>query len=129
MSLEGFPFFIDKFLKTLLSFTMSTNLSQIQYIAEQCRKAGTITYKKMFGEYGIYCNGVIFGLVCNDMLFVRIISKGKKNIREIEPRFLSQLDRTIMPFPGAIGHAGVNEETLEDVDKMNELLKAVLELC
>jgi hypothetical protein len=108
---------------------MSTNPTQIQYISEQCRKSGTITYKKMFGEYGIYCNGVIFGLVCDDRLFVRIISKGKKNIREIDEKFLSQLDRTITPFPGAISHAGVNEETLEDVDKMNELLKAVLELC
>ncbi len=30
-----------------------------------------ITTRKMFGDYGIYCDGKIFGLICNDCFFVK----------------------------------------------------------
>ena len=39
---------------------MSNNPNLVQYIAEQCAGAGKITVKKMFGDYGIYCDGAIF---------------------------------------------------------------------
>ena len=42
------------------------------YIAEQFGGAGEITYKKMFGEYGLYCGGKFFAMVCDDRLFVKI---------------------------------------------------------
>ena len=41
---------------------MASNPDFVQYIADQCAGAGEITVKKMFGDYGIYCNGVIIGL-------------------------------------------------------------------
>ena len=41
---------------------MASNTDFVQYIADQCAGAGEITVKKMFGDYGIYCDGVIFGL-------------------------------------------------------------------
>ena len=43
---------------------MACSSDFVQYIADQCGGAGEITLKKMFGEYGIYCNGKIFGLIC-----------------------------------------------------------------
>ena len=41
---------------------MASNPDFVQYIADQCAGTGEITVKKMFGDYGIYCDGVIFGL-------------------------------------------------------------------
>ena len=38
---------------------MSSRLDFVQYVADQCSGAGEITFKKMFGEYGIYCDGKI----------------------------------------------------------------------
>ena len=47
---------------------MASNPSFVQYIADQCSGAGEIITKKMFGDYGIYCDGKIFGLICDDCL-------------------------------------------------------------
>ena len=38
---------------------MASSLEFVRYAAEQMGAAGEITYKKMFGEYGIYCNGTV----------------------------------------------------------------------
>ena len=39
---------------------MASKIEFVEFIAEQLREAGEITNRKMFGEYGIYCNGKIF---------------------------------------------------------------------
>ena len=49
---------------------MASRLEYVQYVAEQLSGAGEITYKKMFGEYGLYCDGKIFANVSDDQLFV-----------------------------------------------------------
>ena len=41
---------------------MASNLDFVEYVCEQIGGAGQITYKKMFGEYGIYCNEKIIGV-------------------------------------------------------------------
>ena len=41
----------------------------IQYVLEQIGPAGDISVRKMFGEYGIYADGKIFGLICHNKLF------------------------------------------------------------
>ena len=35
---------------------MASTLEFAEYVCDQISGAGSITYKKMFGEYGIYCN-------------------------------------------------------------------------
>ena len=57
---------------------MASSLEFVQYAAEQMRDAGEITYKKMFGEYGIYCDGKIVGLICDNQLFIKITESGRK---------------------------------------------------
>ena len=49
---------------------MASNADFVQYVADQCSGAGEITTKKMFGEYGIYCDGKIFGLICDDCFYL-----------------------------------------------------------
>ena len=45
---------------------MACNPDFVQYVVDQCADAGEITARKMFGDYGIYCHGKIFGLICDD---------------------------------------------------------------
>ena len=56
---------------------MASGLEFVQYAADQLRDVGEITYRKMFGEYGLYCDGKIFALVCDDQLFVKITEAGR----------------------------------------------------
>lgn len=71
---------------------MSSRPELVQYIAEQCSDAGTITVKKMFGEYGIYCDGKIFGVICDDQLFIKITDAGKQQMPSL---------KTAPPYEGA----------------------------
>lgn len=51
---------------------MASHAEFVEYVAEQMQQAGSIRSKKMFGEYGLYCDGVFFAVICDDQLFVKI---------------------------------------------------------
>ncbi|MBR0046279.1 MAG: TfoX/Sxy family protein [Bacteroidaceae bacterium] len=65
---------------------MASNKDFVQYIAEQCADAGEILTKKMFGDYGIYCDGKIFGLICDDCFYVKPTEAGREVLREVVMR-------------------------------------------
>ncbi len=46
-------------------------------MTDQIENAGEITAKKMFGEYAIYSNGKIFGLICDNKLFIKPTNSGR----------------------------------------------------
>ena len=56
---------------------MASNVDFVQYIVDQCSGAGEIVAKKMFGDYGIYCDGKIFGLICDDRLYIKPTEAGR----------------------------------------------------
>ena len=67
---------------------MASKIEFVEFVVDQLREAGTITYKKMFGEYGIYCDGKIFALICGDQFYVKITEAGRKlcpNLEEAPP--------------------------------------------
>ncbi len=55
---------------------MASSREYMEFIAEQLSLAGSITYRKMFGEYGVYCDGVFFGSVEDDQLYIKITEDG-----------------------------------------------------
>ena len=63
---------------------MASNPEFVKYVAEQLSDAGTITYRKMFGEYGMYLGGKIFALICDNQLFIKITEAGKQLAPELE---------------------------------------------
>jgi TfoX/Sxy family transcriptional regulator of competence genes len=65
---------------------MASNKDFVQYIAEQCADAGEIVTRKMFGDYGIYCDGKIFGLICDDCFYVKPTEAGREVLREVVMR-------------------------------------------
>lgn len=56
---------------------MASNGDFVDYVAEQLREAGAIRTRKMFGEYGLYCDGVFFGVICDDQLFIKVTPQGE----------------------------------------------------
>ena len=57
---------------------MASGRQTVEYIADQLAPVGDIAFRKMFGEYGLYCYGKIFALVCDDTLFVKITEEAEK---------------------------------------------------
>jgi TfoX/Sxy family transcriptional regulator of competence genes len=52
---------------------MATTVDYIEYVCEQVRGTGAVRYKKMFGEYMVYVDDKPILLVCDDMVFVKIL--------------------------------------------------------
>lgn len=67
---------------------MASRVEFVEYAAEQLKEAGTITYRKMFGEYGIYCDGKFFALICDNQLFIKMTAAGRTacpGLEEVSP--------------------------------------------
>ena len=94
---------------------MASSNDLVQYIVDQCSDAGEIIAKKMFGDYGIYCNGKIFGLVCDDCLYVKPTERGRAVLRNVVMR---------PPYEGAKDYFLV-----EDIDNREYLSMLVCETC
>ncbi len=92
---------------------MASKIEFVRYAAEQCRNAGEITYKKMFGDYGLYCNGKIFALVCDDEFFLKITQSVKLSHPELPEK---------PPYDGA-----KNYFVIEDIDNSEQLGELVCE--
>ena len=92
---------------------MSSKIEFVEYVAEQCRGAGEITCKKMFGEYGLYCNGKIFALVCDDQFFVKITDEVKADYPDLPEQ---------PPYDGTKNYFLV--ENVDDREFLTELVTA-----
>ncbi|MCC8147695.1 MAG: TfoX/Sxy family protein [Akkermansia sp.] len=94
---------------------MASSPDVVEYICFQLRHAGDISFKKMFGEYGLYCDRKFFGLVCDNQLFVKITEPGLKMLPQQEQG---------SPYPGARPHFLVTE-----LDNEQALSSLVRETC
>lgn len=94
---------------------MASDIDFVQYIADQCSGAGKITTKKMFGDYGIYCDGKIFGLICDDRFYLKPTDAVRPMLRKEELR---------PPYDGAKDYFYI-----ADVDDRDYLSAIVRETC
>lgn len=56
---------------------MASHKAFVDYITEQLGGAGEIRAKTMFGEYGLYCDGQFFAVICEDQLFLKCTPQGE----------------------------------------------------
>lgn len=96
---------------------MATKQSTVDFMLGQISKAGEISAKKMFGEYAIYCNGMVVALVCDDQLFVKPTQAGRVFIAHpIEEH----------PYPGAKPYLLISGDLWEDYEWLTELIKITM---
>lgn len=72
---------------------MGTKQSTAGFILDQLRLLKNVSVKKMFGEYALYCDGKVVGLICDDQLYLKISEQGKAMAGD---RY-----REGIPYPGA----------------------------
>ena len=94
---------------------MASNTDFVQYIVDQCSGAGEITVRKMMGDYCIYCDGIIFGLICDNNLFIKPTYQGAAQLKEVVMR---------SPYPGAKEHFLITD--VDDRDNLVSIIKATM---
>ncbi|MES2297263.1 MAG: TfoX/Sxy family protein [Pseudomonadota bacterium] len=93
---------------------MASKQSTVDYIVDQGGAAGAVSAKKMFGEYGVYCDGKMVALVCDDQLFVKPTAAGLA--------FIGQVDEA-PPYPGAKPCYLIGGERWDDAAWLAQLLR------
>ena len=92
---------------------MASDQKFVDYVIDQIENAGEITAKKMFGEYGIYSDGKIFGLICDNKLFIKPTKSGREVIGDVVEA---------PPYKGAKPYFLI-EDKLEDREWLSELVR------
>jgi len=62
---------------------VASDLEFVEFVVDQIANAGTITYRKMFGEYALYCSGKVVALICDNKIFIKPTSGGKNFIGDV----------------------------------------------
>lgn len=91
---------------------MSTSKTTINFILEKL-KSPRFSTRAMFGEYALYADGKVVGLICDEILFVKILpaSQDLENICEKDS-----------PYPGAKPYYVITEEQLDTIQDLPEIL-------
>ena len=55
-----------------------------EFLREQLAPLGYITMRRMFGKTGVFCNGLMFGMVADDTLFFRVDDQNRAVFKEAE---------------------------------------------
>lgn len=72
----------------------------------------------MFGEYALYADGKVVALVCDNLLYVKILPASQELEGQCEPG---------VPYPGAKPHYIVEEGQLTSVANLPGILFAIAE--
>ena len=92
---------------------MASDLSFVEYVVDQLEKDCAVTYKKMFGEFGLFCDGKMFGMICDDRLFFKPTEGGCAFIEDVVEA---------PPYPGAKLSLLI-EGQIEDGEWLSELVR------
>jgi TfoX/Sxy family transcriptional regulator of competence genes len=95
---------------------MASEMNFVDFALEQIKNSGEITAKKMFGEYGIYSDGKLFGLICDNKLFIKSTNSGRKFIGNVVE---------VPPYEGA-KPSFLIEDKIEDSEWLSELVRISL---
>lgn len=96
---------------------MTSDQHLVDFIIDQVNSSWRVTYKKMFGEYGLYFDIKLFALVCDNKLFIKPTAAGKAFIGNVVEA---------SPYPGAKPNFLI-EDKLEDADWLKELIRLTVE--
>ena len=54
------------------------------FLREQLAPLGHVTMRRMFGKTGVFCDGVMFGMVTDNMLYLRVDDHNRAAFKEAE---------------------------------------------
>jgi len=92
---------------------MASDQGFVDYVLDQLDADCGVTAKKMFGEYGLFSDGRMFGMICDDRLFVKPTDGGRAHIGKVVEA---------PPYPGA-RPIFLIEAGIDDGEWLSELVR------
>lgn len=97
---------------------MATRKDTIAFVLARLGHPDRFTVRAMFGEYALYADGKVVGLVCDEQLFVKVHPASAALEAHCEK---------VPPFPGAKLYHLVTEDQLSNLSGLPALLIAMAE--
>ena len=97
---------------------MASRQQTVDFILKQIERAGVVSAKKMFGEFGIYCDGKMAALVCDDQFFVKITPAGRAMLDDTD-----ETSPEAPPYPGAKPCFLIEPDRLDDHEWLTRLVR------
>ena len=94
---------------------MATEESTIEFLLDQLGGLPDARARKMFGEYALYHQEKVVGLVCDNQLFVKITPAGKELVGEAYEEG--------SPYPGAKPSMVIGADLIEDDSRLCALFR------
>ena len=94
---------------------MGIERKTVEYLIDQMSKAGSVSAKPMFGEYGVYCDGKMVAIIGDGQLFIKPTPAG---------RTLAVGAREVPPYPGAKPYLLIDAECWDDQEWLSDLVRA-----
>ncbi|MDR1941541.1 MAG: TfoX/Sxy family protein [Endomicrobium sp.] len=92
---------------------MASDIGFVNYVVEQIKNAGLITYRKMFGEYLVYVNAKPAFLICDNTVFVKILPCVKQYLQTAQKGF---------PYKEAKEHYIADPD---DLERLSDIARAI----
>ncbi|MFA9215778.1 MAG: TfoX/Sxy family protein [Sphingomonadaceae bacterium] len=96
---------------------MASTLGTVEFLVDQMAGAGSVSAKRMFGEFGLYCDGKFFAIVADEQLFLKPTASGLA--------LLGQPDE-VPPYPGASNWYRIDGERWDERDWLSELARVTV---
>lgn len=102
---------------------MARDEAYIEYLRELLAPLGKISNKKMFGGHGIYCDGVIMGLVIDEAFYLKVDEETRQLFTDkgCEPFTYEMKSRRV-----AMSYWSVPDDAMESSEQMLPWAKLAL---
>ena len=95
---------------------MSSSRDFIDFVLDKLEEQAIFSTRAMFGEYALYANSKVVGLICNDTVYIKILPASKDLESECEKDY---------PYPGAKLYYVVTEEQLDSIPNLVQILLSI----
>ena len=95
---------------------MSTSKETVEFILDKLDDSRKFSARPMFGEYALYADEKVVGLICDDQLYVKILPASQE---------LEKLCEQDTPYPGAKPHYVIEESQFISLSKLPDILLTV----
>jgi DNA transformation protein and related proteins len=92
---------------------MAVSAGYREYVLEQLEGLGPVTAKRMFGGVGLYADGLFFGILDDDLLYLKVDEVNR-------PAFEERGCAPFTPIPGknSMNYMAVPEDVIEDPSEL-----------
>jgi TfoX/Sxy family transcriptional regulator of competence genes len=95
---------------------MATQQPTVDFILSKLRDPKRFSARAMFGEFALYADGKVVALICDNLLYVKILPASKE---------LDSLCEKAPPYPGAKPYYLVEETQLSTLPNLSAILFAI----